>query len=491
MSPQVLFVSSEIPPWIKSGGLGDVTAALPHALCRAGTEVRVLVPGYRAVLDACAGQLTEVAVYGAPGGQLPAARVLSAGEVNGAALYVVECAALYDRDGGAYHDVSGVDWVDSHLRFGLLSRIAASVARWGLGDGFKPDVLHCNDWPSGLAPAYLRWDGVDDVTCVMSIHNVSHQGIYPPAAIGPLGVPAHAFNPGGVEFYGNLSFLKAGLIYADHIVAVSPRYALEMQTPESGYGMDGVMRARAPRVLGILNGIDTEVWNPATDRHLAANYDRDTLPRKRDNKFALQRRCGLPERDDVLVLGVVSRLAFQKGLDLLLDIAERLHGQPVQLIVLGSGDAQSEAGFRALAERHPDWVHTTIGFDESLAHQIEAGADAFVMPSRFEPCGLNQMYSLRYGTLPIVRATGGLLDTVVDLRPDTLAAHAANGFVFEATAAEALLVAIHRALEAWQNRALWRSLQRNAMARDFSWRASAAQYQALYAGGSVSDGVAG
>ncbi len=482
MSASVLFVSSEIPPWVKSGGLGDVTAALPGALCRAGSDVRVLVPGYRAVLSACADRLVEVATYDAPGGLLPAARVLSAGEVNGAPLYVVECAALFDRDGGAYHDPLGTDWIDAHLRFGLLSRVAASVARWGLGDGFRPQVLHSNDWPSGLASAYLRWDGVDDVATVISIHNVSHQGVFAASTLGALGVPAYAFNPSGVEYYGNLSFLKAGLIYADRIIAVSPSYAIEIQTPEDGYGMDGVLRARAASVLGILNGVDTDVWNPATDRHLAASYDRDTLDRKRDNKQALQRRCTLPERDDVLMLGVVSRLAYQKGLDLLLEIADRLAGQPVQLVVLGSGDAQQESGFRALAERHPDWVHVSIGFDESLAHQIEAGVDAFLMPSRFEPCGLNQMYSLRYGTLPIVRATGGLLDTVVNLRPDTLAGHSANGFVFEAASAEALLVAIHRALEAWQNRSLWRSLQRNAMAQDFSWSASAARYQSVYAG---------
>lgn len=482
MSTPVLFVSSEIPPWVKSGGLADVTAALPGALCRAGADMRVLVPGYRAALQACAARLNEVARYDAPGGLLPAARVLSAGVVNDAPLYVIDCPALFDRDGGAYHDPQGGDWPDAHLRFGLLSRIAASVARWGLGDGFRPRVLHCNDWPSGLAPAYLRWDGVDDVASVMSIHNVSHQGIYPPGVTAALGVPAHAFNLTGVEFYGNLSFLKAGLVYADRIVAVSPRYATEIQTPDGGHGMDGVLRARAADVSGILNGIDTAVWNPLTDPHLATGYDRDTLDRKRDNKRALQHRCALPEREDALVVGVVSRLAFQKGLDLLLDVADRLHGQPLQLIVLGSGDAQLEVAFRALAARHPDWVHVTIGFDESLAHQIEAGADAFVMPSRFEPCGLNQMYSLRYGTLPIVRATGGLLDTVVDLRPDTLAAHTANGFVFEAAASEALLVAIQRALEAWQNRALWRSMQRNAMGQDFSWRASAARYLALYAG---------
>lgn len=481
MSTAVLFVSSEIPPWVKSGGLGDVTAALPGALCRAGSDVRVLVPGYRSLLGACADRLVEVAKYDAPGGLLPPARVLSAGEVNGAPLYVIDCPPLYDRDGGAYHDPQGRDWPDSHLRFGLLSRIAVAVARWGLGDGFRPRVLHCNDWPSGLAPSYLRWDGVAEVASVLSIHNVSHQGIYPPSVLATLGVPIHAFNPAGVEFYGNLSFLKAALVHADRIVAVSPRYALEIQTPEGGHGMDGVLRERAADVLGILNGIDTELWNPATDPHLALSYSREALERKRENKRALQRRCGLPQRDDVLLLGVVSRFAHQKGLDLLLDIADRLDPGLMQLIALGSGDAQQEAGFRALAARHASWAQVSIGFDESLAHQIEAGADAFLMPSRFEPCGLNQMYSLRYGTLPIVRATGGLLDTVVDLRPDTLAAHTANGFVFEAAAAEALLVAIHRALEAWQNQALWRSMQRNAMAQDFSWRASAARYQALYA----------
>jgi len=474
----ILFVSPEAPPWVKSGGLGDITAALPASLRRLGHDVRVLVPAYPRVL---AGRRTAAvaATFAAPGGVLPACRVLDLGEVNGAPLYALDAPALYDRPGGAYADDLNREFVDRHLRFGLLSRAAAMIGQSGLSDGFRPAILHCNDWPTGLAPGYARWIGAD-VRTVITLHNVSHQGNFPPDVLASLDIPAHAFAIDGVEFHGQVSFLKAGLHYADRITAVSPRYGWEIRTPEGGHGLDGMLRARAQHLRGIVNGIDVDVWNPATDPALVRRYDLASLDDKAANKRALQERLGLDVTDDLPLFGVVSRLAYQKGLDLLAAIGDDLMRLPAQLVLLGSGDRTEEAAFGALAARHPRQAGVVIGFDETLAHLIEAGADAFLMPSRFEPCGLNQLYSLRYGTPPVVRATGGLLDTVIDANDVNIAEGTANGFVFEAPSAPALLDAIHRAVTAWHDRVLWRTLQVTGMRRDSGWDASAREYIEVY-----------
>jgi starch synthase len=480
MALQALFASPEIPPWVKSGGLGDVTAALPRALRAIGIDCRVLVPGYPAVLAASGDASASVAEFAAPGGAYPAARVLAAGEVNGAPLYAIDCPALFDRAGGAYHDPRGTDWPDNALRFGLLSKVAALVAQSGLRDGFRPSVLHCNDWPTGLAPAYVKWAGLAGVGSLVTVHNVAYQGIFAPSILGPLDVPPAAFHINGVEYFGNVSFLKAALFYADRINAVSPRYAFEIRTPAGGYSMDGLLRVRGADVSGILNGIDVDAWDPRRDALIAARYDAASLAAKRLNKRALQERLGLAPRAEHMLLGVVSRLTYQKGLDTLVEIGDRIAALGLQLALLGTGEAAQEDAFRALAVRHPGRIAVTIGFDERLAHLIEAGADAFVMPSRFEPCGLNQMYSLRYGTPPIVRATGGLYDTVTDCTPATLAAGTANGFAFAPPTGAALFEAIERALLAWRDPAVWAALQRNGMSQDFTWEASARRYGELY-----------
>jgi starch synthase len=476
----VLFVSPEMPPWVKSGGLGDVARALPGALRNAGVDIRILIPAYPAVLAEAGRAQRIVGEYPSPGGLYPPARVLALGDLNNVPLYAVDCPPLFDRPGGAYHDAAGQDWADAHVRFGLFSRIAANIAQTGLADGFRPAIVHCNDWTTGLVPAYLRWAHGADVRTVMTLHNVAHQGIFPPGVALSLNIPPAAMHMNGVEYYGNLSFLKAGIVYADRITTVSPRYAVEMQTPEGGHGMGGLLQSRSKDIVGILNGIDTTTWDPRRDPFLTQTYDEASLDRKRVNKRALQELVGLTVTDDSPLVGVISRLAHQKGLDLLAEIAAQVVKLPAQIVILGAGDKALEATLTGLARNHPKHIAARIGFDERLAHWIEAGADMFAMPSRFEPCGLNQLYSLRYGTPPIVRATGGLADTVTDYDDAAAGPGNATGFVFEEANGPALLDAIKRAVTLWRDRNAWRALQRNGMRRDWSWEASARKYLGVY-----------
>ncbi|MEO5785505.1 MAG: glycogen synthase GlgA [Casimicrobiaceae bacterium] len=475
---RVLFISPELPPWVKSGGLGDVTAALPAALRAAGVDARVLAPGYGAVLDALP-HATVVAEIPAHSG-LPECRLLTAEGVNGAPVLLIDCPSLFRRPGTAYQDEAFTDWPDNYLRFALLSRIGALLGSAASGLGWRPDVVHCNDWPTGLAPAYLSMAPGEKAASVVAIHNLSHQGVFPPGVLDAVALPRTLFAVEGLEYFGNVSYLKSGIYYADRLVTVSPTYAAEIQTDAGGQGLGGLLRARSDALVGILNGIDTRTWDPGADPHLAHTYDFASIRRKSVNKLALQRRFGLELGEERMLLGVVSRLADQKGIDWLLDVVPDLVSLPVQLVVLGSGDKALEARLTELAVAYPARVAAVIGFDESLAHLIEGGADAFVMPSRYEPCGLNQMYSLRYGTPPIVRATGGLADTVVDCVAARLADGTANGFSYHGSDAHALLATIGRALDAWRKPAVWRALQKRGMAGDFSWAASAQRYLAVY-----------
>jgi len=464
---------------MKTGGLGEVAATLPAALRAAGVDVRVLVPAYPGVREALR-DARVVAEVTQPGGAYPPALLLAGATPAGVPVFAVDCPALYARGGDPYCDAAGRDWPDNHLRFGLLSKIAALVALGLPGIEWAPHILHCNDWHTGLAPAYLHFAGAAHVRSVFTIHNIAYQGIFPGDTLDQLALPPRAFAMAGVEFHGKLSFLKAGIQYADALTTVSPTHAREIQGEQLGFGLGGLLRQRAGVLTGILNGFDPGQWNPATDAHLAQRYDGGTLEAKAANKSALQRRLRLPVTDDMPLLGVVSRLTHQKGLDLLLAVSREVREMPAQLAVLGSGDKALERQFSVLARAHPQRCAAVIGFDEALAHLIEAGADIFVMPSRFEPCGLNQMYSLRYGTPPVVRATGGLADTVVDCDETTLAAGTANGFVFTGPTPQALLAVLRRAVVAWRDRARWRQLQRNGMRADFSWRAGAQRYCELY-----------
>lgn len=467
----VLYVASECAPWSKTGGLADVSAALPAALRALGIDARVLMPLYPTVPR---NELREFAHYSATA-RLPEARVVAGELPNRVPIFLVNCPALYDRAGGPYQDEAGHDWNDNARRFALLARIAANLGSSG-AEGWQADIVHCHDWQTGLAPAYMRYGPQPHAASVFTIHNLAFQGIFPADIIEQIELPAASFNVDGVEFYGQCSFLKAGLAYADALTTVSPTYAMEIQRESHGMGLHGLLQNRSDTLTGILNGIDTEVWSPASDRHIARRYDAATLERKVHNKRALQERLRLPQTDAPL-LAVVSRLTDQKGIDWVFEIASAIAQLPAQLVLLGRGDERYEAAARGLAQAMPQSVSATIAFDDALAHQIEAGADTLLMPSRFEPCGMNQLYSQRYGTVPIVRATGGLADSVDDF---SAATGAGTGFVYREPSARALLATIKRALVIFRDRASWRRLQRNGMSRDFSWDASARRYAQIY-----------
>ncbi|MBN8476478.1 glycogen synthase GlgA [Sulfuritalea sp.] len=472
---KVLFATSELAPWVKTGGLGDVAGSLPAALRAQDVDVRVLVPAYPALAQAFP-DAVEVARPHWLGGLLPTPGLKQAVTPDGTPLLLLDYPHYFDRTGNPYLGPEGRDWLDNHLRFGLLSRVAAWIGSDASTLDWQPDVIHCNDWQTGLAPAYLRYLPGRLAKSLLTVHNLAFQGLFDHASLFELGLPDASWHLDGVEYHGYLSFLKAGLQQADAISTVSPSYAREIQTDAEGMGMAGLLRHRAARLSGILNGIDTQAWNPATDPHLPNHYGPRRLEAKAANKAGLQVEVGLDLRDDLPLLAVVSRLTEQKGLDLLLQIAPRVLELPAQLVILGSGDHAMERAFASMAHRHPGQCAVRIGFDEGFAHRIEAGADIFLMPSRFEPCGLNQMYSLRYGTPPVVRATGGLADTVVDAADEK---HG-NGFVFGPATAAALLDAVQRAATAWRDPALWRRLQKRGMARDSSWASAARHYVDLY-----------
>ena len=474
---KVLFATSEIAPLIKTGGLADVSGALPAALRAIGVDVRVLVPGYNRVIEQLAQPLIVAALEDLPG--FPLARILSGTMANGVPLLVLDCPLLYQREGGPYQTAQGQDWADNAMRFGMLSKVAAVLSSDASPLEWHPDLVHCNDWQTGLTPAYLHF-APGAVPSVIAIHNLAFQGNFPAETVQQLHLPASCYSIDGVEFYGNMSFLKAGLFYADHITTVSPNYAAEIQREPLGFGMQGLLTTRHGSLTGILNGIDTDEWNPANDPYLAKPYSCANLTGKAANKNDLQRKMGLAIEPDVPLLGVVSRFTEQKGLDVLLEIAPLLSDLPAQLAMLGSGDAQMQTNARDLSRLYHGKIAVHIGFSEELSHQIEAGADIFLMPSRFEPCGLNQLYSQRYGTPPVVHATGGLSDSVVNCTPETLKDGSASGFTFIDMTAETLYATIQRAVDLYQDRLNWNTLCSNCMAKDFSWETSAVAYRAVY-----------
>ncbi len=474
---RVLFVTSEVVPLVKTGGLADVSGALPAALRRLGDDVRVLVPGYPQVLKALESFKVETFIAGIAG--LPDSRLFSSKLPDGVPLLVLDCPELFQRDGGIYQDASGNDWIDNALRFGLLSKVAALLGSADSPIDWKPEVVHCNDWQSGLTPAYLHFLP-GGAPCVMTIHNLAFQGVFPPETVAKLALPAESFHPHGAEFYGNVSFLKAGLYYANHVTTVSPTYAQEIQTDALGFGLQGLLKNRSKSLTGILNGIDENEWNTESDPALVQHYSANNLAGKMANKLELQKRLGLKVDPEIPLFGLVSRFTFQKGLDVVLDIVPQLLSFPAQLVLLGSGDVTMQNNALALAQKFPGQVGVVVGFDEALSHLIEAGADFFLMPSRFEPCGLNQMYSQHYGTPPIVHATGGLVDSVVDCNKSTLAAGSASGFVFNKMTTHELLICIQRAIQLYHDKKIWPKVQANGMKKDFGWQNSAAKYQEIY-----------
>jgi starch synthase len=468
---RVLSVASEVYPLVKTGGLADVAGALPVALKAEGVEIRTLVPGYPGVMKALEAAEELVRLPQFFGGVV---RLLasSCGDLD---LFVLDAPHLFERAGNPYVGPDGTDWPDNAMRFAAFSRMAADIGL-GLVPSFVPDVVHAHDWQGGLTPAYLAFDHRPRPGTVMTIHNLAYQGRFPQELLGTIGLPPESFTLHGVEYYGGISYLKAGLQFADRITTVSPTYAAEIQGEAQGMGFDGLLRERSADLSGILNGIDTAVWNPATDPNIASRFDVDGVRDRSPNKAALQQRLGLEVRPDVLLLGVVSRLSWQKGLDLLFENLPVILDGGMQLALLGDGDAELRDAYRAAANAHPGRIGVLIGYDEGLAHLIQAGADALVVPSRFEPCGLTQLCALRYGAVPIVSTVGGLADTVVD---ENEAAGGGTGFKFSPVTAESLAAALRRARASF-GQAAWIGMQRNGMSTDVSWRNRASEYAKLY-----------
>jgi starch synthase len=469
---RVLSVASEIYPLIKTGGLADVAGALPAALAECGIATKTLVPGYPDIIKAipAASMLLQMeSFYGGP------ARLLS-GTCEGLELLVLDAPHLFARPGNPYLGPDGNDWPDNALRFAALSRMAADIAL-GVIAPLVPDIVHAHDWQAALAPVFLHHHSGPRPGTVMTVHNLAYQGLFPHEMLGPIGLPPDSFNVHGVEYYGKVSFLKGGLQFADRITTVSPTYALEIQSDDGGMGLGGLLRERSGILSGIINGIDTAVWNPATDPDIAARFSIDALSRRAANKVALQQRFGLDPKPDAPLLGVISRLSWQKGLDLLLANLNTILAEGMQLALLGSGDRDLQDGYVAAAKAHRGRIGVVIGYDERLAHLIQAGCDALVVPSRFEPCGLTQLCALRYGAVPIVARVGGLEDTVADA--DEPGARA-TGFKFGPVTADNLAAALRRASITFHDKPAWQSLQRNGMTTDVSWHNRASHYADLY-----------
>ena len=473
---KILFVTSEAHPLIKTGGLGDISGSLPAALQQLQCDLRIVMPAYRGLRERFA-SAPVVAKLSMPGGN--ASIIATQFPDSDIPLYLVDAPALFDRAGGPYGPDAGKDWPDNAERFARFCRAVVEIALDRADLDWAPDLVHCNDWQSGLVPALLSLEPQRPAS-VFTLHNLAYQGLFSASTFDALQLPGALWHPDGVEFYGQLSFMKGGLANADMLSTVSPTYATEIRTAEFGCGLEGLLTARSDRLVGILNGVDYRQWNPATDPLIPATYDSCDLSGKVDNKSALEREFGLKPEAGTPLIGMVGRLAQQKGVDLVIDALPRLLKGPARLVILGTGETGLELALKAAARAYPARIAVNIGYDEGQAHRIEAGADLFLMPSRFEPCGLNQMYSLRYGTVPIVRRTGGLADAVTDAGPENIAAGQGNGVLFDKADKDQLADAVERAIALYRQPRLWKKLMVNGMQRDFSWTGSAWQYLNLY-----------
>lgn len=477
---RILHVASEMYPLAKTGGLGDVVAALPAAQVARGDAARVLLPGYPAVLSAL-GQSRRITgdpnLFGGGWGQVLEGRL----EGVPFPVYVLECSQLFWRDGPLYLGPDGQDWPDNPQRFAALGWAAEQLAA-GADSLWQPDIVHGHDWQSGMAFVFIRHrlPPPRQPGLVLTIHNLAFQGWFGAEVAGRLGLPPEGFNPGGYEFHGGVNFLKAGLAYADRITTVSRTYAAEIQTPDQGFGLDGLLRTRQSALRGIVNGVDYQIWNPATDPHLPQPYDIGDLAGKAAAKSALQERLGLGRAPWRPLFALVGRLTGHKGAHLLLKAIPALLAAGGQLAVLGTGEKDKEDGFRFAAAAHPGQVAAVLHFDETLAHLYQAGADVMLLPSLTEPCGLTQLYAMRYGTLPLVRRVGGLADTVINAEPEAVAAGTATGFSFNDPTPEALAGTLVWVADLYRDHSLWRQIQKTAMTQDFSWEKAAEAYDALY-----------
>jgi starch synthase len=468
---KILMAASEAAPYAKTGGLADVIGALPAALVARGEEVAVVLPLYRSVQRFViqAERLYDaMPIYLSSRYQFAVniRRIIE----RGVHVYFIDCPELFDRP--ALYGEDGVDYPDNHIRFAVYCRAVLGVMRVL----FRPDIVHCHDWQAGLIGPMIRHQFRLDPTfanarTLMTIHNLGYQGLFPREAFDDLGLPRNLFRPDLLEFWGRINFLKGGIVFADMISTVSQTYAQEIQTAEHGFGLDGLLRSRAHLLTGIVNGVDYAEWSPESDTHIAAPYSAADLTGKRECKADLLRTFGLPDDDlDRPVIGLVSRFVSQKGFDLIADIIDELMSEGVFFVALGTGEPQYEELMRGLPDLYPGRAAVTIAYNNSVAHRIEAGSDIFLMPSRYEPCGLNQIYSLRYGTVPVVRATGGLEDTIEE----------STGFKFREYSAKALIATLRQALTAYRDRKQWQSMMRAGMRKDYSWDASASEYSALY-----------
>ncbi|WP_293935911.1 glycogen synthase GlgA [Iodobacter sp.] len=471
---RVLHVCAELFPLLKTGGLADVTGALPLALAQQGCDVRVLLPGFPAILNGLDIQ-GEVATLNSMAGPI---KLLFGHTSTGIAAYVIDSPHCFDRPGSPYLDVGQQPYSDNHLRFALLGWVAAQLAS-GADPFWQAELVHAHDWHAGLVPAYLVAAG-RPAKSVFTVHNLAYQGLFPLAAFASLALPPEYFSVEGLEFHGKISFMKAGLYFCDQISTVSPRYAQEITHDEQGCGLDGLLRTRSADLSGILNGVDEQVWHPHTDPLIAAHYSVDKTQGKAKCKQDVQLRMGLAQVTDQPLFAVVSRLTEQKGLHLVLAALDEITSRGGQFVLLGGGDTQLEDAFKAAAAVNPEQIAVQIGYDEACSHRLMAAADVLLVPSRFEPCGLTQLYALKYGVLPLVRRVGGLADTVVDCSLENLADESATGFVFDDFSVAGLSQGLRRAFILWQRTKDWKTVRRTAMQVDFGWAAAAGQYAALY-----------
>ncbi|WP_026616210.1 glycogen synthase GlgA [Ensifer aridi] len=473
----ILSVASEVFPLVKTGGLADVVGALPAALLPHGIRTRTLVPGYPAVLH----KLKKRKAVGGIGNLFGHPATVLAAELDGLDLLVLDQPVLYDRDGGPYLDPTGRDYPDNFRRFAALSLAAAEIAGDDVVAGWEPDIVHVHDWQAALTPVYMRFGSARNMPTVLTIHNIAFQGQFGASIFPELSLPPEAFSMQFVEYYGDVGFLKGGLQTATAITTVSPSYTHEILTPEFGMGMEGLLASRAADLTGIVNGIDVDTWNPETDPHIARNYGPTKIKQRAANREALEERFGL-DKSSGPIFCVISRLTWQKGMDLLAEVADDVVARGGKLVVLGSGDRALEGALMAAASRHRGRIGMVTGYDEPLSHLMQAGADAILIPSRFEPCGLTQLYGLRYGCVPIVARTGGLTDTVIDANEAALSARVATGFQFHPVNADGLRLAIRRAMRAYSEPKVWARLQNQGMKSDVSWAKSAERYASLYSG---------
>ena len=475
---KILFASSEAHPLIKTGGLADVAGSLPRAIRHLHHDIRVVIPAYQSVLKQ-AEKFTLVAHLELEGVKQPV-RILC-GRLPGSTVtvYLVDSPEHFDRPGNPYTMKEGAEWPDNAERFTTFCRAIEALSLDAAGLDWQPDIIHCNDWQTALIPPLLDRHAVRPAT-IFTIHNLAYQGLFDWKIFKKLKLPADFWSMEAMEFHNQFSFIKGGLVFADWVTTVSPTYAEEIQTSKYGYGLEGLIGYRKDNLTGIVNGVDYSVWNPGRDILIPVPFTARSLTHKIENKQALQEHFKLPVDKTIPVLSVISRLVEQKGIDLILKIVPDLVKQNAQLIVLGSGDSKLETGIRDAVEKYPKQVAAHIGYDEALSHHIEAGADIFLMPSRFEPCGLNQIYSQRYGTVPIVRNTGGLADTVTDTTPETIESKTATGFSFNKAKATVLLKTVERALGYYRQPEIWQQIVCTGMKQDFSWKRSAQLYIELY-----------